>query len=106
MVTKKDIATRLADECNVSIAYAMAMIDSVFEILGEFLYDKRENVTLGKYGQFRQKVRKGRVLKVPNTGEEMYYKGKVFVKFFQPRSTIGGGVSIPEEEEMSDDEEA
>lgn len=105
MVTKRDLATRLADECNISIAYATAMIDSVFEVLGEFLYDKREDVTLGKYGQFRQKVRKGRVLKIPTTGEEMYYKGKAFVKFFQPRSTIGEGVSIPIDG-GEDDEEA
>lgn len=79
---------RFAKECGVTLNNAEAIIDSVFDVLGHLLYEEGENVSVGKFGHFRQAIRKGRKIIRPDNGEEMVYNDKRCVKFIQPQSTI------------------
>lgn len=94
---KEKFVARFAKECGVTLINAEAIIDSVFDVLGHLLYEEGEDVSVGKFGHFRQTIRKGRRVIRPDNGEEMTYPTKRCVRFCQPQSTI-----VDIEDEMPD----
>lgn len=65
-----DIATRIADEANLTKASAKAIVDRVFSLIAGAA-ERGEEVSIGGFGKFKVKTRQARSGRNPRTGDPM-----------------------------------
>jgi len=79
-MTKKEIATRIADKMDVEQAKVKKIVQMVLDIIAESL-SKGETVELRNFGIFKVKSRKPRIGRNPKTGASVEIPGKRVVSF-------------------------
>lgn len=79
-MTKKEIATRIADKMDVEQTKVKKIVQMVLDIIAESL-SKGETVELRNFGIFKVKSRKPRIGRNPKTGASVNIPGKRVVSF-------------------------
>lgn len=79
-MTKKEIATRIADETDIKQMDVKKVVQMVLDIIVESL-SKGETVELRNFGIFKVKSRKARLGRNPKTGENVQIPQKKVVTF-------------------------
>lgn len=80
-MTAKDLAREMAKTYGLNIASAMDMVNGVFYVLGQVLYDDHEHVKIHGFGSFKQKVIKEKRYIDKATGEEKVIPAYIKIKF-------------------------
>lgn len=94
MIKIRGLGDRFAKKYGVSKAYALEVCKAVLDVMGDVLFEEREDLCINGFGTFRQGTTKERRILHPGTGEEMILPAKVVVKFRQ----IEAEDSYPESE--------
>lgn len=73
MITKKELAARLAQRSIFNKAESFMAITKIFELMGEFLEDG-EDINIGNFGRFFLYEHSARPVRNPKTQEDMILK--------------------------------
>lgn len=87
MIKTSDLYRKYAKTYGVSIKYSESIIDSVFDLLAELIYDNKEDVQIRKFGAFKHKKFKAKVVRHPTTGELITTPEHYVVRFIQSEGT-------------------
>lgn len=88
-MTKKDLAEHLAEEHELSKAFARELVDSVFDTIMTAA-QKGEEVSIFGFGRFRVAERAARQGRNPRTGEAVKIAASKNLKFTAARSLKAG----------------
>lgn len=84
-MNKQDIVSVLAEKNGVSLREASAILESVFEVVGDAIVNG-ETVKVPNFGIFSVKTRAGRKGVIPGTTEEIEIPEKTVVSFKPSKS--------------------
>lgn len=87
MIKTSDLCRRYAKTYGVSIKYSESVVNSVFELLSEIIYEQGEDVQIRKFGAFKHKNFKPKTIRHPRTGELKTLPARSVVRFTQSEST-------------------
>ena len=81
MLNAKEFSRRYAETYGVSYKHAITICNSVFALLGEVLYDDKEDVSIYGFGSFKRKEAAEKKVRHPATGEIITMPAREFIKF-------------------------
>lgn len=85
MINKKNIAEDLSDVFDINITQSENIIKYIFSFIKTGIKSDGK-ISIGNFGIFRKKYRKGRNCRNPKTGEKLFVNGMNIVKFTPARS--------------------
>ncbi len=81
MINGKELSKIYARKYGVSQRCAAEVCGSVFELLGDILYNEKEEVTIYGFGSFKQKTMAQKRARHPATGEIIVIPERRIIKF-------------------------
>ena len=81
MLNAKEFSRKYAETYGVTYKYAAMICQSVFDLLGETLYDEKEDVVIRGFGSFRHKKVAGRAVRIPLTDTMVTIPDRNIIKF-------------------------
>lgn len=87
MIKTSELCRRYAKEYGVSIKYSESIINSVFELLSELVFEEKEDVQIRRFGSFKHKNFKPKTIRHPKTGELKTLPEHTVVRFVQSEGT-------------------
>lgn len=87
MMKTSELYREYAKTYGVSIKYSESVIDSVFDLIAQILYEDKEDIQIRKFGTFKHKTMKPKVVRHPSTGELITMPERDVVKF-APSDTL------------------
>ena len=83
MINAKDFSRAYAERYGVPYKYAAHDCEKFWELLGKFLYEDRENVTIYGVGAFKQQTKKEKKVRHPATKEIITISETSAIKFVE-----------------------
>lgn len=77
---KKELIDEVSNKTSLSKMVVRKILETAFSQIKSSVSDG-QNVTLVGFGTFSKKTRKGRLVKIPTTGEKIRIKNKNVIKF-------------------------
>lgn len=81
MLNAKEFSRKYAEAYGVSYKQATTICQSVFDFLGETIYQDKEDVVIYGFGSFKHKKTAPKRVKHPSTGEMMTMPPRDMIKF-------------------------
>lgn len=81
MKKTSELYREYAKTYGVSIKYSESVINSVFDLIAQILYEDKEDIQIRKFGTFKHKTMKPKVVRHPGTGELITMPERDVVKF-------------------------
>lgn len=81
MLNAKEFSRKYAETYGISYKHATTICQTVFELLGETIYDNKEDVVIYGFGSFRHKKTAPKRVKHPTTGEMITMPARDMIKF-------------------------
>lgn len=81
MINATDFSRLYAKTYKVSNEYGATICESVFKLLGELLYENKEDVSIYRFGSFKHKTMAEKKARHPKTGEMITIPERDVIKF-------------------------
>lgn len=87
MINTRELCRMYAKTYGVSIKYSESIVNSVFDLVKELLYDEKQDIQIRKFGTLKHKLMKEKRVRHPATGELFIMPERDVVKFI-PSETL------------------
>lgn len=81
MINRKQFGRKFAEKYGITYQDSEQICRNIFELLGELLYEEKEDVVISGFGAFKRKTAKPKKIRHPSTGEMITMPEREFVKF-------------------------
>ena len=81
MINTTEFCREFAKTYGLSIKSSESIVNSVFEFLGQKLFEDKEDVLIRRFGTFKHKKMAEKTVRHPGTGELMVMPERDMVKF-------------------------
>lgn len=80
-MNKKELGRKYAEKFIVSYQVGEEIIENVFDLMGEIMFDEKEDLSIYGFGSFKHKTAKPKTVRHPSTGELMVIGERDYIKF-------------------------